>query len=67
MKCNLTREAWRDANRDAVLAALDQVTRTATSHAATIGPTDADLPALFQAIDAQSKWTAERLGLEFEE
>lgn len=52
---------WINGGRDVVLAALDNYVRETMSHHAASGATDADLPDLFRAIDAQLERLAARI------
>ena len=61
----LNREDARDTFRQAVLEAMDKAAREIFGPAVTrndCGATDADLPQLFQALDAQLETVAERFG-----
>ena len=57
----ITREAWRDGVREAVLAALDAYICTALDIPTLVGATDADLPELFPCIDAHADRLAARI------
>ena len=56
-------EAFRNSIRDAVLAALDEVSRDAIGAGSPrfLGATDQELPALFAALDAQARNIARRI------
>ena len=54
-------ETFRDSIRNAVLAALDDVSRDAIGEARFLGATDQELPALFTALDAQARNIARRI------
>lgn len=57
----ITQDQFINGARDAVLDALDTYVRGLTGHAKTLGAKDAELPALFEGIDAHARLVHSRL------